>query len=458
LEAGSASESPFAVEQAILPAAIVGGGAGGFIAHVSLRFSGLPERDVAVYDDRESFLQTWTSGTGAIQQRTMRSESDGHFFATDFPGFALMEAIDNKSPLPLLKSVINRYNPTLGAVVRHGQALSWHYRFEQSIHPIRIARIRRQNSPVPHFELFDADERLRGRASHVLLALVHGPARWPEVLSPEVRSSLEGTVFHAYQPKAYGGKSALIIGSGMSAVTEWSNVLREGGSVIAVHRSPTLTKRALSAPRCTFGGPWLDGYQALAPQERLAALADIGQGSFPGTGSWRRVVRDGERQGKLESIAGDVLRIEKDPDGRAVLQIRGLDGGTLEKRVDMVIAATGFESGCQNHAILRDLIRQYQLQSHDDTLVVNNDCSVPGISDERASLFISGPEARWAFPAADSFGGLKYAARRFSANAVGAQPWPKHLASWLDMVRGGWARSPRDGEDKPDQKLPCATP
>jgi hypothetical protein len=43
---------------------------------------------------------------------------------------------------------------------------------------------------------------------------------------------------------------------------------------------------------------------------------------------------------------------------------------------------------------------------------------VPSLTDERRTLALAGVPAQWAFPAADTVAGMKYAARRFAKKVV----------------------------------------
>jgi hypothetical protein len=443
----------------IRPVAIVGAGVSGFIAAVTLRYSGLAAEDIVLFDETPAFLAIWAGGAGAIQQRLMRSESEGHFYATDFPGFALLHAVHQVSLLPLLRSVVNRYNPTVDDILAHGRALTAHYRIADAVQPARIARVTREYEPAPHFALYDAAGRMRGRARNVLLALGHGELQWPAAcMDPTVRAELGDVLRHAYEPKTYSDRQVLVIGSGMSAATEWTNVLRAGGSVIAVRRGRDLVEQPLSAPRCSFTRPWLDQYHALDATARAEVLAGMVRGSYPGASSWKRVLRDGERSGRLRMLVGEVTELRRAGTGADVV-IRASDrGGAETLQVDLVVAATGFTSGWQKYDVVRTLVGEYGLETRDGHLVLADDCSVPTLSTNRSVLSITGPLARWAFPAADSFAGMKYVARRFAGHALDDPPGGlRRLSAWWDMVRGGWPY----GEDRTvseEGSAACATP
>jgi len=127
-------------------AAIVGAGPGGLIAYAALRYAGLDAGDLVVIDDRDAPLSAWAQHTSAIEQRFMRSESEGHFFPTDLPGFALMDALHARSPLPLLKSAVNRYTPSLESVLQHGWGLARHLGMDESVRVARVQRVVREHA------------------------------------------------------------------------------------------------------------------------------------------------------------------------------------------------------------------------------------------------------------------------------------------------------------------------
>lgn len=419
-------------------AAIVGAGPAGLIAYVALRYRGMRAEDIVVLDAEGAPLAGWERYTSAIAQRAMRSESEGHFFATDFPGFALLDALHQASSLPLLRSAVNRYHPSLSAVIDHGRALADHYQMQQSLERAQVGRVERVQEPEPHFRLYDERGGLLLRAHHVLLALGHGSWRWPEVCAdPTERAVLGSRLCHAYQPKQYGPQKVLVVGSGMGAVGEWVNVLRHGGRVVALHRSPHLVEQPLSAPRCAFGGPWLDRYHTLDADERVAILADLARGNAPRPPEWRRVLRTGEREGRLQMQVGELSGLVPQRDGGVIAEVRCGDGGGLSLSADMVIAATGFAYGWQEHAVLRALAAEYGVETRGRHLVLADDCTIPGISSADAAISLSGPLARWAFPPADSFAGMKYAARRFAERVHGRSSGVRLLGSWWHMVRGG---------------------
>lgn len=421
---------------AIQRAAIVGAGPSGLIAFTALRYRGLAPDEVAVYDDRPA-LSAWTQRTDAILQTEMRSESDGHLFPTDYPGFALLDSARTRSLRPLLRSAVNRYHPSRHDIQHHGLAVASYYQLDHSLRPTRVERITFATESEPHVRLHDASGEVVGRARNVLLGLGHGALHWPDALAdPGFRGSFGASVSHAYQRKVYGPRACLVIGSGMAAAAEWTNILRAGGQVVALRRKPDILEQPLSAPRCYFSGPLLDGFHGLERAERADLLRNSVRGSYPASDERDRLLVTAMAGGRMLHRVATLTRLARSS-GRLVAVTAGPDG-VEEIVIDEVIAATGFESGWTAHPLLRDLVTSFDVDTEGDFIVLNPDCTIPVRGAEGATVSLSGPLARWVFPPADSFAGMKYVARRF-ANTVfearaGLAPGP---LAWWRLVRAG---------------------
>src|SRR5918911_3440762 len=99
--------------------AIVGSGLASLVAYATLRYGGLEPAEIAVFGDAADPASSFRQRAAAIRQRTMRSESDGHCLPTSFPGLAVREARRRRSLAPILRSVTDRYRPTVSEVLAH---------------------------------------------------------------------------------------------------------------------------------------------------------------------------------------------------------------------------------------------------------------------------------------------------------------------------------------------------
>ncbi len=79
-----------------------------------------------------------------------------------------------------------------------------------------------------------------------------------------------------------------------------------------------------------------------------------------------------------------------------------------------MICATGFLRGsATGPASSRRLVEEHGLETHEGWIVLAPDSTVPALTDETRTLSLAGVAAQWAFPAADTIAGAKYAARAF---------------------------------------------
>jgi len=78
-----------------------------------------------------------------------------------------------------------------------------------------------------------------------------------------------------------------------------------------------------------------------------------------------------------------------------------------------VICATGFRRGAGHDRLLARLVADHELETAEDWLVLDPDSAVPGLTDGGRTLAVAGAPAQWAFPAADTLAGARYAAHRF---------------------------------------------
>ena len=80
-----------------------------------------------------------------------------------------------------------------------------------------------------------------------------------------------------------------------------------------------------------------------------------------------------------------------------------------------MICATGFARGFEHDTLLRRLVEEHALETEQRWLVLAPDSTVPALTDATRTLSLAGVPAQWAYPAADTLVGMKYAARRFRA-------------------------------------------
>jgi hypothetical protein len=301
----------------------------------------------------------------------MRSESDGHTSPTSFPGLAFSSVRGRRSLRPLLESVLDRYHPTVDEFLSHVERLRERSGWDESV---VLGRIGRVEAVGDGFEVDGEPFR------HVLLALGHPGLNVPEEVRDDPR------VVHSYEPHDYA-PTVTVVGAGLAAATEWLNALAAGAEVVSVRRREP-ARRALNVPRHYFSRRGLDAYHRLAPRERIERLRTLTAPSYPAGAQWDEPLEHATLAGRF--------RVEPALNGSA-----------------QVICATGFRRGFREDPLLAQLVAGHDLETADDWLVLDPDSTVPGLSDARRTLAVAGAPAQWAFPAADTLAGARYAAHRF---------------------------------------------
>jgi cation diffusion facilitator CzcD-associated flavoprotein CzcO len=352
--------------------AIVGGGLAGFTAYATLRHGGLAAAEIAVFGTDPDPAADWRRRADAIRQRRMRSESDGHVAATSFPGLAVRSAIRRRDAMPLVESLFDRYHPTVPEFLEHVAEVRERSGWENSFRHRRIGAIRAVDGG---FELDEA-----GVFAHVLLAPGHPGLAFPDGLDGDDR------VVHAYEPHDYAAEVE-VVGAGMAAATEWLNALAAGAAVVSVRRREP-ERRPLNLPRELFTRRGLRGFHATSKEQRLGLLRSWSTPSYPGGRDWDEPVERARREG----------RFTVSPE---------LNGA------GQIICATGFKRGFRNDSLLAGLVDSHTLETADGWIVLAPDSTVPALTDETRTLSLAGVPGQWAFPAADTLAGHKYAARRF---------------------------------------------
>jgi cation diffusion facilitator CzcD-associated flavoprotein CzcO len=360
--------------------AIVGAGLGGFVTYATLRHQGVEQAEIAVFGTDPDPVAAWRPRAAAIRQRLMRSESDGHCYPASFPGLAAREAARRGTLLPLLRSVADRYRPSVEEFLRHVDELRSRCGWDESFRAGEVTRVRAVEAG------FELDGR--GAFRHVLLAPGHpGLARPPEL-------ERDPRVVHAYEPHEYASRVA-IVGAGMAAATEWLNALAAGAEVASVRRREP-ERRPLNVARPLFSKRGLAGFHAASPSERAQLLHSFSIPSYPPGRAWDAPLERAEREGRF--------RVDADLDG-----------------AEQVICATGFRRGFEHDPLLRRLVEEHGLETEERWIVLADDSTVPALTDRTRTLSLAGVPGQWAYPAADTLVGMKYAARRF-ATRVGRCP------------------------------------
>jgi hypothetical protein len=271
----------------------------------------------------------------------------------------------------VLRSVCNRYQPTVDEFLDHVAELRRRGGWE---HRVRVDRIERLRAVDGGFALDGGVYR------HVLVAPGHPGLELPAELVHDARA------VHAYEPHEYADEVA-VVGAGMAAATEWHNALAAGARVVSVRRREP-ERRPLNVDRPMFSRRGLVRFHEEPGRRRAALLRAMSAPSYPPGRQWDEPLERAAREGRF--------RVAAEVDGAA-----------------QVICATGFKRGYRHDPLLSRLVDEHRLETHESWIVLEPDCTVPGLTDESRTLVLAGAPAQWAFPAADTLAGARYAAHRF---------------------------------------------
>lgn len=412
---------------------IVGGGFGALLVYTTLRFRGVKAGDMAVFAPERSPVACWQKFASAICQRDMRSESVGHFYPTDSPGLATVEAIRTFSLKPLVLSWFDRYHPTVAMMVEHIERVARQVGFFASYRQAMIGEVVKTEDG---FQLLDMNGEVVGETQHVILAVGHGRLAIPDVVARfQERYPGDPRVISSYEPKQYWPQEVvLVVGDGLTAGTEWVNVLEHGGCVLGVSLSGFILNQPLNTPRKYFSKRGLEPYRNQLRGERVRELRAAQKGTLPTYQYGKAMYNTGRKEELLQLMQGELVDIMPTADHMLHCRVELHDSDeTKEFCVDRVIYATGFEP-VTTHPLMRKLIARYGLAMVGPYLEVDRRACVPALSTKDTCLSVMGAAAGWALPNADSIGGMKIAARAISAAVLGPEGW-----SPSEMGRKLWA-------------------
>lgn len=350
----------------------MGGGLAALVAYGTLRSRGLQAEDVSIFGLDRDPAGAWRVRAASIRQRRMRSESDGHCLPTSFPGLAVRSALRRRSPQPLVLSLLDRFRPTVAEFLEHVAEVRERSGWDESFEAARIERIRAVEGG------FALDGH--GIFRHVLVAPGHPGLALPPELEGDAR------VVHAYAPHDYANTVA-VVGAGMAAATEWLNALETGARVLSVRRREP-KRRPLNVPRPLFSRRGLGPFHAAPPKRRAELLREWLAPSYPPGREWDEPLERARRDGRF--------RIVPEVDG-----------------AEQVVCATGFRRGFRHDPLLRRLVAEHDLATVEAWIELAPDCTVPALTNGTRTLALAGIPAQWAFPAADTLAGARYAAHGF---------------------------------------------
>jgi hypothetical protein len=171
----------------------------------------------------------------------------------------------------------------------------------------------------------------------------------------------------------------------MAAATEWLNALAAGSQVLSVRRREP-ARRPLNVERRYFTKRGLAGFWRTGRDERIGLLRSFVAPSYPPGPEWDEPI--------AAAVGSGRFRVEPELNG-----------------APQVICATGFVRGYAADPLLSTVVREHELDTAESWIVLDDDSTVPALTDDDRTLALAGACAQWAHPGADTLVGMKYAAR-----------------------------------------------
>jgi hypothetical protein len=422
--------------------ATVGDGFGSLLVHTTARYLGFENDQLSVFGPSENPVGTYQQFAYNLGQTVLRSESESHFLAPDWPTFAQLDAWSHKSLKPLWRTTRRKYNPGVPEILTEAAVVTRRTGWEEARIPKKVGWLQRQMQPMPHFVMYDEQANFIGRSKHVMLAPGHGPLSFPPLLAKARKDpALADRIVQAYEPKQYAaGGRYIVLGAGIASVNEWANILDAGGSVLALTRNEQPETQDLNVPRCLFESIGIDAYTRLPFDQRIEFLGQVLRGTRPERRQWLTRIKAGQQEGRFDAIVGEIDKIEP---GRAGLRVyvkskSGEDPGWLD--VTGVTAGTGFNKSVLTLPLIRRLVEFYKVPVVEGRLRLQTNCGVPGLDLPESRLCCMGLIANNVIPHGDTIAGLKFISRRFVSDCARAEKlnkrsFPSRLSLQYSMGR-----------------------
>jgi hypothetical protein len=422
--------------------ATVGDGFGSLLVHTTARYLGFENDQLSVFGPSDNPVGTYQQFAYNLGQTVLRSESESHFLAPDWPTFAQLDAWSHKSLKPLWRTTRRKYNPGVPEILTEAAVVQRRTGWEQARVPTKVGWLQRQMKPIPHFVMYDEQANFIGRSKHVMLAPGHGPLSFPPLLAKARKDpAIADRIVQAYEPKQYAsGGRYIVLGAGIASVNEWANILDAGGSVLALTRNEQPETQDLNVPRCLFESIGIDAYTLLPFDQRIEFLGQVLRGTRPERRQWLSRIKVGQQEGRFDAVVGEIDKIEP---GRAGLRVyvksnKGEDPGWLD--VTGVTAGTGFNKSVLTLPLIRRLVEFYKVPVVEGRLRLQTNCGVPGLDLPESRLCCMGLIANNVIPHGDTIAGLKFISRRFVSDCARAEKlkrrsFPSRLSLQYSMGR-----------------------
>src|SRR5881275_2624938 len=129
--------------------AVVGDGFGSLIVHATAHYLGFDNRDITIFGPSDNAVGTYQQYATNLGQTVLRSESESHFLAPDWPTFAQLDAYAHRSLGPLYRSTTRKYNPGVPEILTEAVVVARRIGWNDVRVPTKVGWLQRQTQPTP---------------------------------------------------------------------------------------------------------------------------------------------------------------------------------------------------------------------------------------------------------------------------------------------------------------------
>src|SRR2546429_5434955 len=124
--------------------AVVGEGFGSLLVHATGRYLGFTNEEITIFGTNDNPVGTYQQFAHTLGQTVLRSESESHFLAPDWPTFAQLDAWSHRSVAPLWRSIRRKYNPGVPEILTEATVVQRRLAWEDTRVPTRVGWLQRE--------------------------------------------------------------------------------------------------------------------------------------------------------------------------------------------------------------------------------------------------------------------------------------------------------------------------
>jgi hypothetical protein len=462
----------------------VGGGLGSFAVVDFLRIAGVGTQRIRVLSKQSAPHESFAALVHASQLKPedrLRSDSSARINNIwGWPGYALSEAIAERTLKPLLKVLIEpflcehftpRVRTVLAGLEREAVRIGWNEMLVRC-----EAEVVRRRTDGGYFVLVRSLDNGGGlvayRCQHVHLALGHsGPRLLPDVVAFRKRYGCGRQVVNGYEPHEHvyehlirSPGEVVLRGAGITASRILERLIDDRDRfglqtrILHIFRSyvdgskgpPWFRRRGghgfayqpFNFPKAAGGGQLRQQMLTASEEERVQLIRSMGGTTTAFRKDWQRQLARGRREGWYRVDMGLVTDIRLKQSGKLGLTLCRAQDSAGEVVADFLIDATGLEDSVHGHPLLSDLLENGGASVNAlGGLDVEPSFEVRGARSGGGKIYASGIATMGgALAPVDSFWGLTHAAMEICSDldGQGSCEFPgalRSISQWWNWVR-----------------------